>query len=285
MSNIKKFCNNPSIEEWCILDINIKNFMIKVSYCCIDNNIGNLNLAHIIVKYVCDKSIIYKRGYKDRFGIITKDKSLYLMSSDEKCFQSTMLHSVPKWDNTLIKLIKHKNDINLTNPGPRLSLTFRFLGEFQPVIKKYKKPEKVWENNGVSIRVLENIGYDFEYVYDMIKDNLNPDITKMYGKTFLNSGRQVVTYTTNDKLLIYKYGGKNVNVIMMNKNIKDILNRVEKVSGVEYNWVHIVYYPSGDTKLDWHNDVGGIAKNSTIAGISLFKYPTNIRSVEFKKQK
>ena len=288
-SVISDFCKSPNRKKLCDMDIKIREKIIKICYYCIDNNIGNTKLAYTIVRYICNPNIIYRRGNRDRFGIVTKDKGMYLMSSDSKCFQSSMLHSVPKWDNTLFKLIS-KNKLVEQVPkkiGPRLSLTFRYLGEVQPRIENTQKPNKLWKHEDkISVRYIENIGYSFDYIYNMVKDNLNPDITKMYGKTYLNDDRQVVTYTTNKDLLSYKYGGKSVKVISMTECMNKVLDRVQKISGIKYNWVHIVYYPTGDTKLEWHSDdEKGIAKKSIIAGISLFKNNTDIRSVEFKKQK
>jgi len=287
-SRLTHFCSDPSKTRFCSLGDDIKKQLITTSYYCITNNIGNIDLAHKIIQYICDNNILYKRGYKGRFGLITLNKSLYLMSSDTNCFQSKMLHSVPKWDKPLIKIVKSLRPSQLIpiTIGPRLSLTFRFLGQTQPKTYDYKYSKnihKIWSDNGISLKVVQDIGYEFNSIYKIVEKDLRPDVTKFMGKTYLNGGRKVVTYTMNDDLLSYKYGGKTVIVHKMKIPIHNILDRVQKISGVLYNWVHIVYYPSGDSKLDWHSDnEPGIAKSSTIAGISLFKNAYDMRSVEFK---
>lgn len=289
IEKIRNFCKSQTKELWNKLSQNTKNKMIKLSFECIDKNIGKINLAHKIVKILENKNIVYKRG--KRIGVITSDKSMYIMSSDNKCFQTMMKHSIPAWDKTLInnhiKKIYMGKQIN-TTIGPRLSLTFRYYGEKQPKFedKKYYELEKVWYNDCISVRVINNVGFSFNNVYNLVKLDLKPDIAKMFNKIYTNNGRLVATYTTDKNLKLYNYGGKSVKINLMNGDMQKILERIQKLCNLQFNWVHVVYYPFGETKLDWHSDMTPeLAYSSSIAGISLFKNNNDIRSVEFKNGK
>lgn len=286
IEKIKFFCDSQKKKSWDKLSQETKNTFVELSYECIDKNIGKVDLAHKTVKFLKNKNIVYERG--KRIGVITSDKSMYVMSSDNNCFQSMMKHSIPAWDKILIdnyiKKIYNKK-IN-TNIGPRISLTFRYYGKKQPKFedKKYYELEKVWYDDCISVRVINDVGFSYENIYNLVKKDLKPDIAKIFNKTYMNNGRLVATYTTDNKLKLYNYGGKSVKINLMNGDMKKILERVQKLCNLQFNWVHIVYYPFSQTKLDWHSDMTPeLAVNSSIAGISLFENKDDIRSVEFKR--
>jgi hypothetical protein len=87
------------------------------------------------------------------------------------------------------------------------------------------------------------------------------------------------------KTSMYGYGGKQVSIIQATAQIRNIINVASEKMKVGFNWMHATWYPDGTTKLGWHADKDPqIAKCSTIAGLSLFQNPSDVRSVEFKLQ-
>ena len=226
-------------------------------------------------------TVIYQRG-KDvskRFGIVVRDKTLYIMRGK---FQSKMQHCAPGFDEPLKKILK--NNKNGDDIKSRFSISFRYSGDKQEKCDCDGPIPTIWSSDDISLDVKENaiVDISFDDILELVKDDLNPDITKIAGKVHLNKGRTTVTYSTIG-IENYKYGGKNVNIKKMPKQISKLLKKVSAVAGVMFNWVHIVHYPDGHCKLDWHSDDENIiCKNSDIAGFSLFKNVDDIRTVEFR---
>jgi hypothetical protein len=226
-------------------------------------------------------TVIYQRG-KDvskRFGIVVRDKTLYIMRGK---FQSKMQHCAPDFDEPLKKILK--NNKNGDDIKARFSISFRYSGDKQEKCDCDGPIPTIWSSDEISLDVKENalVDISFDDVLELVKDDLNPDITKIAGKVHLNKGRTTVTYSTIG-IENYKYGGKTINIKKMPKQISKLLKKVSEVAGVMFNWVHIVHYPDGHCKLDWHSDDENIiCKNSDIAGFSLFKNVDDIRTVEFR---
>ena len=226
-------------------------------------------------------TVIYQRG-KDvskRFGIVVRDKTLYIMRGK---FQSKMQHCAPGFDEPLKKILK--NNKNGDDIKSRFSISFRYSGDKQEKCDCDGPIPTIWSSDDISLDVKENaiVDISFDDILELVKDDLNPDITKIAGKVHLNKGRTTVTYSTIG-IENYKYGGKNVNIKKMPKQISKLMKKVSSVAGVMFNWVHIVHYPDGHCKLDWHSDDENIiCKNSDIAGFSLFKNVDDIRTVEFR---
>lgn len=227
------------------------------------------------------QTVIYQRG-KDvskRFGIVVRDKTLYIMRGK---FQSKMQHCSPEFDEPLKKILK--NNKNGDDIKSRFSISFRYSGDKQEKCNCDGPIPTVWSSDDISLDVKEKaiVDISFDDILELVKDDLNPDITKIAGKVHLNKGRTTVTYSTIG-IENYKYGGKNVNIKKMPKQISKLMKKVSAVAGVMFNWVHIVHYPDGHCKLDWHSDDENIiCKNSDIAGFSLFKNVDDIRTVEFR---
>lgn len=227
------------------------------------------------------QTVIYQRG-KDvskRFGIVVRDKTLYIMRGK---FQSKMQHCSPEFDEPLKKILK--NNKNGDDIKSRFSISFRYSGDKQEKCDCDGPIPTVWSSDDISLDVKEKaiVDISFDDILELVKDDLNPDITKIAGKVHLNKGRTTVTYSTIG-IENYKYGGKNVNIKKMPKQISKLMKKVSAVAGVMFNWVHIVHYPDGHCKLDWHSDDENIiCKNSDIAGFSLFKNVDDIRTVEFR---
>jgi len=227
------------------------------------------------------QTVIYQRG-KDvskRFGIVVRDKTLYIMRGK---FQSKMQHCSPEFDEPLKKILK--NNKNGDDIKSRFSISFRYSGDKQEKCDCDGPIPTVWSSDDISLDVKEKaiVDISFDDILELVKDDLNPDITKIAGKVHLNKGRTTVTYSTIG-IENYKYGGKNVNIKKMPKQISKLMKKVSAVAGVMFNWVHIVHYPDGHCKLDWHSDDETIiCKNSDIAGFSLFKNVDDIRTVEFR---
>ena len=226
-------------------------------------------------------TVIYQRG-KDvskRFGIVVRDKTLYIMRGK---FQSKMQHCAPDFDEPLKKILK--NNKNGDDIKSRFSISFRYSGDKQEKCDCDGPIPTIWSSDDISLDVKENaiVDISFDDILELVKDDLNPDITKIAGKVHLNKGRTTVTYSTIG-IENYKYGGKNVNIKKMPKQISKLMKKVSDVAGVMFNWVHIVHYPDGHCKLDWHSDDENIiCKNSDIAGFSLFKNVDDIRTIEFR---
>jgi hypothetical protein len=226
-------------------------------------------------------TVIYQRGKEvsKRFGIVVRDKTLYIMRGK---FQSKMQHCAPDFDEPLKKILK--NNKNGDDIKSRFSISFRYSGDKQEKCDCDGPIPTVWSSDDISLDVKEKaiVDISFDDILELVKDDLNPDITKIAGKVHLNKGRTTVTYSTIG-IENYKYGGKNVNIKKMPKQISKLMKKVSAVAGVMFNWVHIVHYPDGHCKLDWHSDDETIiCKNSDIAGFSLFKNVDDIRTVEFR---
>lgn len=219
-----------------------------------------------------------------RFGLPVRDHSVYAMRGK---FQKQMTHQLAKEDDALAAILR-KKDIIQSGSGPRLSLTFRYNGEEQPDEEKTSL-ETVWDNEqGSSLAIGVVNGPNFAQVYAEVAHLLVPDVTKMMGKVYTNGGRLCATFTHEQLIKVYRYGGsgKVVHQLGQSGSILECLGVVAAATGKAYNWVHVVYYPDGQCKLNAHaDDESSIATNSTIAGISLYANKDDFRCMEFARKK
>jgi alkylated DNA repair dioxygenase AlkB len=174
---------------------------------------------------------------------------------------------------------------------PRFAITLRWLGEKQPGSARKEKLAVVninsTEGNWVGV-------VDYPNTKELLKSqletlsstgiyNYKPDITRVYGKTYENAGRRVMTIEINEDMnctspMKYKYGGKTVEGITtsmanLKRNQAEIARCFEfarETLGVEFNWCHCIYYPNGEAGLGAHQDnEKQIAPNSVIASFSV----------------
>jgi hypothetical protein len=228
---------------------------------------------------------MYTRG-DARIGILPTDQSVYIMVSGKHDFQQTLEHMVPSIDAATKRHIKKQLNMNISNDQPRLSVTCRYNGEHQPhqVDKQYSS---IWEGDGVELGLIPCLQtYTYADVMKLVVDDLVSDKTVMFGKQYTNNGRKSCSYSTSDAMNVYSYGGKTVPVKPMSNALAMLLHTIQDVAGFEFNWMHVTYYPCGDTKLGWHSDnQKGVALCSTIAGYTLYADPNELRPVEFRPLK
>lgn len=108
----------------------------------------------------------------------------------------------------------------------------------------------------------------------------------MFGKTYYNHGRMCSTWTLGD-VATYNYGGKKVPVNKATEPIVQLFRKIEELVGEDnFDMLHVVYYPSGNTKLAWHSDDEAvIAPKSSIVCLSLFEDKTQLRAIEIRPKK
>jgi hypothetical protein len=103
-------------------------------------------------------------------------------------------------------------------------------------------------------------------------------------RCYENAGRMSATYGTGS-MTTYRFIGKNVPVKPMPAILLPLMEQAIKTIGVSFNWVHVVYYPDGNCKLDWHADnEKTIARGSTIVGFTMYENPTYIRPIEIRRK-
>lgn len=91
---------------------------------------------------------------------------------------------------------------------------------------------------------------------DMIKHG-HPDITRVFGKTHFNKGRRVLEQAHTDGQQ-YTYGGKTTQSgKAFGPVARRVLQSLAHTLGLPDSacfWAHLVYYPTPDCKLAWHQD-------------------------------
>jgi len=115
-----------------------------------------------------------------------------------------------------------------------------------------------------------------EVLLETIKDHGVNDVTRMFGKTFTNNGRRVVEMAS-DPNFEYRYAGKVVKSIEFPERIRDLvlpkMTRVFGLSSADTLWGHLVYYPTPDCKLDWHDDGEEGINPHLIVSITFLEHP------------
>jgi hypothetical protein len=234
-------------------------------------------------------TMMYTRG-TGTIGCFLPNRTIYAMVGPN--FQPGMLHRVPPICNALKKKaaalgveVKSGPTVGEVQEGfARISCTLRAVGSQETLGKSELK--RVWGNDDAAFEVSDKpvTGFSFAQCKDAVCRDWTPDITHSWGKTWANAGRRSVTYGTGS-MTTYKYGGKTVSVKPMPAIMLALMEQVMKATGKSYNWVHVVYYPDGNCKLDWHaDDEKTIAKGSTIVGFTLYENPTYIRPIEIKRK-
>ncbi len=201
--------------------------------------------------------------------IQTQHGSYYAMCGSEngKWFQNCMTHGVPE----------SKTDC------PRISLTFRLTSataKNQGFIAPAKKLQVVTKANFHTIA--------FDDMFAEVRANLEPDVTKMFGKTYNNDNRMsselvAAEHWPEPSLFLYRYGNKSHSGKAMGPLVSKLVKDITIETGQAMDWVHVTYYPTGKSKLAQHSDDEAIiAHGSDIACLTFMKDPTVMRCVVVK---
>lgn len=197
-----------------------------------------------------------KKYYTD---VQMRDQMLVVMMGTS--FQSQYLH----------ELVATKKTV-----GPRLSLTLRVSNKQSG----FRLPPSM-----SIVFVIHPLAYvTFEEVYEEVRDFLEPDITRMFGKVFTNNGRLVADMVLPEHLpFTYKYAGKAVEGRPVTPVIQRLFHLLRMNGHGAYDWVHIVYYPDGSAKLGPHSDdEPEIQHGFPIAGLSLFANKEDTRTFRLR---
>lgn len=161
--------------------------------------------------------------------------------------------------------------------GRRISITFRYIAA-----KTRIETEYIDSNMFVFAHIKTDMG--FQDVYEDVKGNLEPDITRMFGKVYNNNGRMVADMVLpSQHPFTYKYSGKTVVGQTATQTVMKMFDLLKENGHGSYNWAHIVYYPNGQTKLGAHSDdEHEIQKGFPILGISLFANEDDTRILRLR---
>lgn len=233
-------------------------------------------------------TLLYTRqsGRHSILGILPAHGSTYIMDGD---FQSMMQHSVPKMAQGICQRVQSMTKNTTCDSGGRLSLTFRYLGRIQPRVPASTCPI-IWSRreNGqfCALRYVRHLQLShsdsFSEVYNECKNYFAPDVTKWGNNIYDNGGRLYATFS-DPNLPSYRYGGHKKKTVRWTPYLQRLLRRICYRTGILFNWLHVVYYPNGDSGLGWHRDnETSIAKGSAIAGITLYANNAMPRPIEFQ---
>ena len=166
-----------------------------------------------------------------------------------KSFQSEIVHRVPAAKTT----------------GGRLNLTVRTIAnQIDPDLKDSHHRSYpisatstvfLWDGDS-KLFSEEEINEIQKELFQTIEQHGVADVTKMFGKTFENKGRKVLELANVDGFK-YTYAGKTVTGIAFTPLVRQlVMPRLAKIFGVEESklWAHLVYYPTSECKLDYHDD-------------------------------
>ena len=146
--------------------------------------------------------------------------SIYTMSGER--FQEDWVHGIPE---------ERKNEC-----GPRISVTARFMGSKQPVTGDKVDLRTVFDSDDSKLQVGKlPIDVTYTSLLTTIGQYLSPDITKMFGRTYTNNGRQVCTFSALEGLNGYKYSGKTVKTHPMPPMVKEIMGSMMVTTKTVYN--------------------------------------------------
>jgi hypothetical protein len=177
--------------------------------------------------------------------------------------------------------------------GWRLNLTIRMVCTEIRNPTNISADEKVDLGDGCSVLLWKQLFNENELeqltneLLCVIHKNGVPDITKMYGKTFTNKGRTVLEMA-NENGFKYQYAGKTVTGIAFTECVRKIvIPKMAILFGVQPKdlWCHLVYYPTPDCKLDWHDDgEDGINPNLIISLTLLENLEKGARTFQVRRK-
>jgi hypothetical protein len=113
------------------------------------------------------------------------------------------------------------------------------------------------------------------------------DKTKVFGVEHENKGRMVVDMA-NEQGFEYHYAGKTVTGIEWPALIRElVLPRIAALFGVDANtiWAHLVYYPTPECKLGWHDDGEDGINPHFILSLTYLEHPEKPRTFQVKLKK
>jgi hypothetical protein len=192
-------------------------------------------------------------------------------SPQGKSFQQTAVHRVP-----------YKKSNN--GQGWRLNLTIRTLRTDSindPLLLESSNTYDMGE--GCKVLVWEDLFTEIEIqqlqveLLDLMSRCGIPDVCKMYGKTFENAGRKVLEMADQPDFK-YHYAGKTVTGVGFTPLVRQlIVPRMSKLFGVSDSeiWGHLVYYPTPECKLDWHDDGEDGINPHLIVSLTFLEDPIN----------
>jgi len=122
-----------------------------------------------------------------------------------------------------------------------------------------------------------------------IRQHSVADETVVFGKRYTNRGRMAVDMA-NKAGFEYHYAGKTITGIERPPLIQEVvLPRVAELFGVDSDtiWAHLVYYPTPDCKLGWHDDGEDGINPHFILSLTYLEHPEKPRTfqVRLKKKK
>lgn len=188
-------------------------------------------------------------------------------------FQRLAMHSVPylKGDKA---------------EGWRLNLTIRTSAETirDPLLlkngKRYEIGEGCYVQQWTDMFTAEENEQIRECLFGTITAKGVADITKVYGKEFTNKGRKVLELACEEGFE-YHYGGKTVKGIAYPELIRQlVVPKMAELYGVvcEQIWGHLVYYPTSECKLDWHDDGEDNINPHLIVSLTYLEHPNKPRA-------
>jgi hypothetical protein len=145
---------------------------------------------------------------------------------------------------------------------------------------------------GCHVLVWQNLwtSEENEQIRQCLKDTITThgvaDKTILYGREFLNKGRSVVDMAElsspdGNAVFEYRYARKAVKGIPFQAVIQNlVLPRLATIFGVKPSdlWCHLVYYPTPDCKLDYHDDGEDGINPHLIASLTYLEYPEHPRA-------
>lgn len=212
-----------------------------------------------------------------RIGL--RDGQTVAMASDpqsQKSFQALAVHQVPKLENK-----------DFVGKGWRLNFTVRTMetekkiqnpltldGDFTPT-------SRVDIGEGCQVLLWDKLLSKEDKpalraeLLQIINKKGTADVTKMYGKTYTNKGRKVLEMAAEEGFK-YRYAGKTVTGIAFTPLVRDVLMpKMAQLFGVPIDklWAHLVFYPTRECKLDWHDDGEDGINPHLIVSITFLEHP------------
>lgn len=189
-----------------------------------------------------------------------------LSSPNGKNFQALCQHCVPAYAKAR---------------GARWSVTFRARGVIEdPLSLKDKWTEFTEIGEGCYIGTRKSSPFVHtnlsKELITMMHQFGTPDKTTVYGKTFDNKGRKVLELSYEGGQT-YTYSGKTTSPGQPFGKETLAFLRAELLFGesvsVEDVWAHMVYYPTPDCQLGWHQDNENGLNPHAIISLTLLEDP------------
>lgn len=235
---------------------------------------------------VSEKTGIYgvKLGQNPQFGYHAVAMASDPNNEEGESFQSLALHCVPflKGDEA---------------EGGRFNLTFRTTSPTiqNPALltsstKVIHLTQNCWINLWDDLFTPEENTAIQACLSETIASAGVADETIVFGKKHTNHGRMVVDMADKPNFQ-YRYAGKTVTGIEWPPLIRDlVLPRIVPLFGggaveAETIWAHLVYYPTPECKLGWHDDGEDGINPHFILSLTFLEHPEKPRTFQVRLKK